>query len=72
MKAAARLLTRQTRARGSAALRGLRAQSTAEFTGDRYLGPQLPLSLAPYRLRAADRWWNENGSVEDSARKRPS
>lgn len=72
MKAATRLLMRhQARTREANAIRSLRPQAGEGFTEDRYLGQQLPLSMAPYRLQAADRWWSENGTGVDT-RKRPS
>ena len=70
MKAATKLLMRRAaRAREIEVLRSLRSRETV--TDDPYLRQQLPLSLAPYRLQAADRWWRETGSgVNDQARKR--
>ena len=72
MKGATRLLMRhQARTRETSAIRSLRQQAAEGFTEDRHLGRQLPLSMAPYRLQAADRWWRENGAGVDT-RKRPS
>ena len=70
MKAATKLLMRRAaRAREIEVLRSLRSRETV--TDDPYLRQQLPLSRAPYRLQAADRWWRETGSgVNDHARKR--
>ena len=72
MKAATKLLLRRTaRAQETEMLRGLRASDTRATPDDSYLRQQLPLSLAPYRLQAADRWWRETGSSSnDAARKR--
>ena len=70
MKAATKLLMRRAaRARETEVLRSLRSRETV--TDDPYLRQQLPLSLAPYRLQAADRWWRETGSpANDQTRKR--
>jgi hypothetical protein len=63
------LIRRAARAREIEALRSLRSRETV--TGDPYLRQQLPLSLTPYRLQAADRWWRETGSpANDQGRKR--
>jgi len=73
MKAATKLLVRRVvRARETDVLRSLRSREEAcTVTDDPYLRQQLPLSLAPYRLQAADRWWRETGSgSSDPARKR--
>jgi len=73
MKAAARLLVRyQARTRETETLRSLRAPTAMAYPQDRYRAQQLPLSMAPYRLQAADRWWRENGSAGETSRKRPS
>lgn len=48
VKAAAKSLTRQTRARGSAALRGLRAQSTAGFTEEPVLWAAASAVAGPF------------------------
>ena len=70
MKAGTRLLTRhRARSRELDALRRVRTPPGVTFSEDRYVGQQLPLSFAPYRLQAADRWWRENGSAEEPARK---
>jgi len=70
MKAATKLLMRRAaRAREIEVLRSLRSRETV--TDDPYLRQQLPLSLAPYRLQAADRWWRETGApANDPTRKR--
>jgi hypothetical protein len=70
MKAATKLLMRRAaRAREVEVLRSLRSRETV--ADDPYLRQQLPLSLAPYRLQAADRWWRETGSpANEQARKR--
>jgi hypothetical protein len=70
MKPATKLLIRRAaRAREIEILRALRSRETV--ADDPYLRQQLPLSLAPYRLQAADRWWRETGSgVSEPARKR--
>ena len=72
MKAATRLLLRRTaRAQEIEMLRGLRTSETRATPNDSYLRQQLPLSFAPYRLQAADRWWRETGSGgSDPSRKR--
>jgi hypothetical protein len=72
MKAATKLLLRRTgRAQELEMLRSVRASETRPTPDDLYLRQQLPLSLAPYRLQAADRWWRETGSpANDPIRKR--
>ncbi|MDH4065211.1 MAG: hypothetical protein OEW19_12490 [Acidobacteriota bacterium] len=73
MKASGKVPKRlRAQARDVEALQGRRAHDEVAFTEDRSIGPQLPLSLAPYRLQAADRWWRESGSMGDTPRKRPS
>jgi hypothetical protein len=74
MKAATKLLARRTaRTREAQDLRSLRRQDAASIAEDKFFGQQLPMSLAPYRLQAADRWWRETGSSSiDAARKRHS
>lgn len=73
MKAATKLVMRhQARTHETEGLSSLKADASTAIIQDRYLGQMLPLSMAPYRLRAADRWWHENGSSEEAPRKRPS
>ena len=70
MKDATKLLMRRAaRAREFEELRSLRSRETV--TDDPYPTQQMPLSLAPYRLEAADRWWREAGSTaNEPSRKR--
>jgi hypothetical protein len=73
MRAAARLLTR-LEARVDEELRAYRPSGPASFPsyGAISTGPQLPLSFAPYRLSAADRWWQQTTKAETATRKRRS
>jgi hypothetical protein len=60
MKAATKVMLRRiARAREAEDLRAVRSRDTVTFADVRFRGQQLPLSLAPYRLQAADRWWRE-------------
>lgn len=72
MKAATKLLMRRAaRARETEIVRSVRSRENCTAADDSYLRQQLPLSLAPYRLQAADRWWRETGSgANDHTRKR--
>lgn len=75
MKAATKSIPRRAhRSREADGIRGLRARDAVTFAHERYLGQQLPLSLAPYRLQAADRWWREAcaAASPDVHRKRPA
>ena len=74
MKGATKVLMRRVaRAEEAEALRGVRHQPPARMPAGEYLREHLPLSFAPYRLQAADRWWNEVGSSSgESTRKRNS
>jgi hypothetical protein len=71
MRAATKLLMRRAaRARETEILRSVRSRENCTAADD-HLRQQLPLSLAPYRLQAADRWWRETGSpATEQARKR--
>jgi hypothetical protein len=60
MKAATKVLMRRAaRAREAEELRAVRARDMVTFADVRFRGQQMPLSLAPYRLQAADRWWRQ-------------
>ena len=61
MKAATKILIRRiARAREAEDLRAVRSRDRVTFADVRFRGQQLPLSLAPYRLQAAGRWWRES------------
>ena len=72
MKGATKVLLRRVaRAEEAEALRGARHQPPARLPAGEYLREHLPLSFAPYRLQAADRWWQEVGSAAvETTRKR--
>ncbi|MEZ5288137.1 MAG: hypothetical protein R2712_25740 [Vicinamibacterales bacterium] len=71
MKAASSRSSARAQARSRvASVRSLREE--APFAEDRFLGPQLPFMLSPYRLQAADRWWQENAPAPEVPRKRVS
>jgi len=72
MKGATKVLTRRkARAQEAEALRALRHEPPARLPAGEYLRELLPLSFAPYRLQAADRWWHEVGSTSvEPTRKR--
>jgi hypothetical protein len=72
MKGATKVLMRRVaRAEEAEALRDKRHQPPARLPAGEYLREHLPLSLAPYRLQAADRWWQEVGSASaETSRKR--
>ncbi len=60
MKAATKVMLRRiARIREAEDLRAVRARDTVTFADVRFRGQQMPLSLAPYRLQAADRWWRD-------------
>jgi hypothetical protein len=60
MKGATKVMLRRiARQREAEDLRAVRSRDTVTFADVRFRGQQLPLSLAPYRLQAADRWWRE-------------
>lgn len=61
MKAATKVLVRRiARAREAEELRAVRSRDSVTFADVRFRGQTLPLSFAPYRLQAADRWWRES------------
>ena len=69
MKAATKVLMRRiARAREAEDLRAVRARDMVTFADVRFRGQQLPLSLAPYRLQAADRWWRESCQAQSDTR----
>ncbi|MCC7177417.1 MAG: hypothetical protein IT177_03410 [Acidobacteria bacterium] len=72
MKGATKVLMRRlARAEEAKALRGVRHDPPPRMPAGEYLREQLPLSFAPYRLQAADRWWHEVGSASvETTRKR--
>jgi hypothetical protein len=72
MKGATKVLMRRVaRAEEAKALREVRHQPPARLPAGEYLREHLPLSFAPYRLQAADRWWHEVGSASvETTRKR--
>lgn len=71
MKAETRLLIRrEARVREVDDLRPLRQPPGLLLPAHgRSTGFQLPLSLAPYRLQAADRWWQETGAPRPRRRR---
>ena len=55
MKAATKIMLRRiARIREAEDLRAVRSRDTVTFTDVRFRGQQMPLSLAPYRLQAAE------------------
>jgi hypothetical protein len=59
MKAATKVLVRRmAREREARALENVRVGPSDARVNDRP-GLHLPLTYAPYRLQAADRWWRE-------------
>lgn len=69
MKAATKILIRRiARAREAEDLRAVRSRDVVTFADVRFRGQQLPLSLAPYRLQAADCWWREACQAQSDTR----
>jgi hypothetical protein len=69
MKPATKVLARRVaRAREAEELRAVRARDSVTFADVRFRGQQLPLSFAPYRLQAADRWWRESCHAQSEPR----
>jgi hypothetical protein len=61
---------RASRVRDTADASPVRARDEVTFADQRFLGQQVPLSLAPYRLQAADRWWRESCAQPEPRSKR--
>jgi hypothetical protein len=74
MKAATKLLARRAarerEARGVAHLREHTLPSPAPLRANDHSRLTLPLSYAPYRLQAANRWWREIALLSEPTRKR--
>jgi hypothetical protein len=74
MKAATKLLARRAarerEVRGVAHLREHTLPAPAPTHVTDHLRRTLPLSYAPYRLQAANRWWRELALLSDPSRKR--
>jgi hypothetical protein len=72
MKRGARLTIRKgNRTRAAATTRdAARTYPSTDFGEPLFLRQQMPLSFAPYQLRAADRWWQQEGSGTASTRKK--
>lgn len=72
MKSGARLTIRKgNRTRAAAVPRDtVRAYPSTDFEEPLFLRQQMPLSFAPYQLRAADRWWQQEGSGTHPTRKK--
>jgi hypothetical protein len=61
MKGATKVIVRRmARAREAEDLRAVRSRDSVTFADVRFRGQTMPLSFAPYRLQAADRWWRES------------
>lgn len=72
MKSGARLTIRKgNRTRAAAITREpVRTYPSTDFEEPLFLRQQMPLSFAPYQLRAADRWWQQEGSGTTPTRKK--
>ncbi len=62
MKAITRTLRKPARRIAASRVPAVHVTATDAQRDLAFVRRQLPLSFAPYRLQAADRWWHEEGA----------